>query len=157
MKNVQQVFGLFIALAVCSCAGSYPQKNGTAHLDNQVSDGYGTTMVYNKTGASNTVERPNVVLSLDDYMRGLPGVTVTGNGSNAQILIHGVNSFVGSSEPLFVLNGSAMSSYASLYQSINAHDIKRVTVLTDAASAGIYGVRGANGVVVVTLKSGNGN
>ncbi len=46
-----------------------------------------------------------------------------------------------------------MGSYASAYSALDPINIKRVTVLSDAASTGIYGVRGANGVIIITLKN----
>jgi TonB-dependent starch-binding outer membrane protein SusC len=102
------------------------------------------------------VDAQNTIVGLDVYLRGLSGVTVTGDGANARVVVHGIGSFSSSNEPLFVIDNVAISGgYASAYQTINAADIKRVSVLKDAASSGIYGSRGGNGVIVITRKKGN--
>jgi TonB-dependent starch-binding outer membrane protein SusC len=158
MDKIHLSFYVFIVFLLTSCASSSLQpgiltiKKGY----NNISDGYTTTSVRNKMGASNFVEHPQTIMGLDDYLRGLAGVNVTGTGIRANVTIRGINSFQPESlEPLFVMNGTALSGYFDAYSTINPNDIKRVTVLTDAASTGIYGVRGANGVIIITLKNAN--
>lgn len=75
-------------------------------------------------------------------------VDMTGNNS-ANIYIRGKNSISGSSQPLFIVDGSEVSDISYL----NPNDVDRIDVLKDA-SAAIYGVRGANGVIVITTKRG---
>lgn len=85
--------------------------------------------------------------NLADLMRGrFAGVTVT---SDNRIIIRGMTSINGDNEPLFVVDGVNMN-WASA-QMINVQDIKTIDVLKDGSG---YGVRGANGVVVITTKSG---
>ena len=80
-----------------------------------------------------------------DYIRGrVPGVRVTGDN---HIIIRGVNTLGLSSDPLFVVDGSIVSSI----DYIDVNDIKDISVLKDA-SASIYGSQGANGVILITLK-----
>jgi len=78
-----------------------------------------------------------------DMIRGkVPGVDVVGN----TITIRGVGSLNLSSDPLFVVDGVAVSSI----DNINPREVKSITVLK-GASAAIYGNRGANGVILITL------
>ncbi len=72
-------------------------------------------------------------------------------GDGVQIRIRGVNSFSASSEPLYVIDGYPASE--DVY--INPGDIESIDVLKDAASAAIYGSRGASGVVLITTKRGS--
>ena len=80
-----------------------------------------------------------------DYMRGkLPGVRVT---SDNRIIVRGINSLSLSSDPLFVVDGSIVTNI----DFIDVNQIKDNTVLKDASSS-IYGSRGSNGVILITLK-----
>ncbi len=80
-----------------------------------------------------------------DYLRGrVPGVQVT---SDNKILIRGVNSINLSTDPLIILDGSEINDLSV----INPNDVDSVTVLKDG-SASIYGVRGANGVIIITTR-----
>jgi TonB-dependent SusC/RagA subfamily outer membrane receptor len=72
----------------------------------------------------------------------VPGVDVVGN----KITIRGVGSLNLSSDPLFVVDGVAVSSI----DNISPREVKSITVLK-GASAAIYGTRGANGVILITL------
>ncbi len=156
MKKLAFIFCVFIGTQFCSCTRRYSQPNITETTEERatISDGYSTITEKNKTGAGNSVENSKAILKLDDHLRALAGVVVSGSGSGASVTIRGINSFhTSSTEPLFILNGTPMSNYASTFMAVNPIDIKRVTVLLDAASTGIYGVRGANGVIIVTLKN----
>ena len=66
--------------------------------------------------------------------------------------LRGVSSINSSSEPLFILDGSPISSGA--FTALNPNDIESMTVLKDASSTAIYGSRAANGVVILTSKRG---
>lgn len=80
-----------------------------------------------------------------DYLRGrVPGVQVT---SDNRILIRGVNSINLSTDPLIILDGSEINDLSV----INPNDVESVSVLKDG-SASIYGVRGANGVIIITTR-----
>lgn len=69
-----------------------------------------------------------------------------------QIRIRGTGSFGASSNPLVVVDGMITNDG---FSNLNPNDVENITVLKDAASAAIYGSRGANGVVIVTTKRGN--
>lgn len=81
-------------------------------------------------------------------------MTITGNGSpsgTGTVRIRGIGSFNASQDPLFVIDG--VPTTATL-NSLNMNDIESMQVLKDAASASIYGSRAANGVIIITTKSG---
>lgn len=86
----------------------------------------------------------------------LPGVMLTNNGAQAghdspEIRIRGVGTFE-HNDPMVLIDG--VESSVSQIAEIPADDIESVSVLKDAASASIYGVRAANGVILVTTKRG---
>lgn len=131
----------------------------TIGMDEVVVVGYGSQKKANLTGAvaavnfSDVEGRPasNTATLLQGQMT---GVTVSSFNNqpgqdDPQILIRGVGTLNAGSEPLVIVDGveSSMSQ-------IPASDIESVSVLKDAASASIYGVRAANGVIVVTTKRG---
>ena len=72
------------------------------------------------------------------------GVRVQGE----KVIIRGVSTMNASTDPLFVVDGSPVVSIAH----INPRDVKNIEVLKDAGSCAIYGLRGANGVILITLK-----
>ena len=73
-------------------------------------------------------------------------------GAVANFKIRGINSINAGTEPLFILDGVAVSSED--FSAINPSDIESVSVLKDASSTSIYGARAANGVIVITTKRG---
>ncbi|KPM47536.1 TonB-dependent receptor plug domain-containing protein [Jiulongibacter sediminis] len=123
----------------------------------EISDGYSSQDSRNYTGSASVVEDLNQAIPLETYLRGVSGVLINGQGRNAQVRIRGlVNSFVGDSEPLFVINGNAINGgFSTVYEMVPTNDIKSVSVLKDAGSTGIYGSRAANGVIVIQLKKRN--
>jgi len=80
-----------------------------------------------------------------------PGVVVSSASGDptsvSSILIRGAASISASTSPLFVVDGNIGGTY-------NASDVESVTVLKDAAATGLYGSRAANGVIIITTKSG---
>ncbi|MAD30502.1 MAG: TonB-dependent receptor [Flavobacteriaceae bacterium] len=127
-------------------------------LDEIVVTGYGTQTKRETTGAISTVkaEDLNIIPSgnIEQQFQGrIPGVTVISNGSpgsTSQIRVRGFGAF-GGNEPLYVIDGVPTTNIDFL----NPGDIESTTVLKDAASASIYGARAANGVIVMTTKSGS--
>ena len=87
--------------------------------------------------------------ALESYLRRTPGVIISGSGDSATVRVRGINSINSGTEPLFVINGTpAGHSYNQAIDIVRGMKIKSVRVLKDADAA-IYGVRGANGVVVI--------
>lgn len=87
------------------------------------------------------------------HLRKINGVRVAGDGPNAIITIRGadVSTFNASSSPLFVIDGQVINnSYSVIYSMVNRNQIKKIEVLKGADAAS-YGIRGANGVIIIDL------
>jgi len=83
-----------------------------------------------------------------------PGVVVTRGADGALVVrIRGATSFYGSSEPLYVIDGQPIEpGPGGSLSGINPYDIESIEVLKDPAGTTMYGVRGANGVIVIKTK-----
>jgi len=83
-----------------------------------------------------------------------PGVVVTRNSAGQlSIRIRGATTIHGSTEPLYVIDGVAIKpGPGGSLEGINPYDIESIEVLKDAANTAMYGVRGANGVIVIKTK-----
>ena len=95
--------------------------------------------------------------SFDQALQGqVTGLTVTSNSGDpsaaADFSIRGTNSINSGTQPLFILDGTPISS--ADFNTINPNDIESVSVLKDASSTSIYGARAANGVIIITSKRG---
>ncbi|NJB69881.1 TonB-dependent SusC/RagA subfamily outer membrane receptor [Saonia flava] len=100
------------------------------------------------------VDEGIAIKNLTDYLRGIPGVRVQGDGANANIVIRGSNSLNLSEEPTYIVDGRQYhGSYTSLFYSLPGEVIKSVTVLKDASSLGMYGSSAANGVIEIVTKN----
>jgi len=88
-------------------------------------------------------------VDLTNRLKGYAGIRVYGNGPSAKIFARGVNS-ISNNTPLFILNGNQVGDYPDLYSMVNTREIKRIEVLVKPDEIGIYGFRGANGVIKVT-------
>lgn len=131
-------------------------------LDEVVVVGYGSTTKEAFTGSAKKVDGAklqqknvsNISQAIAGEVAGLQVVNTSGQpGSSSTIRIRGFGSVNGNRDPLYVVDGVPFSGSIS---SINNADIENVTVLKDAAATAIYGSRGANGVIVVTTKTGRG-
>ncbi len=132
-----------------------------ANLNEVVVTGYSTIQRKKFSGATGTLPaakvRDQTFGSFDQGMQGLaPGVSVVSNtgqpGSNAIVRIRGNGSISGGNVPLYVMDGIEIN--AADFASLNQGDFEKVEILKDAVSAGAYGSRGANGVVVITTRKG---
>ncbi|MEO7976734.1 SusC/RagA family TonB-linked outer membrane protein [Flavobacterium sp.] len=129
-------------------------------LDEVVVVGYGNTTTKSFTGTfkqvkAEVLERKNVTnisQALAGEIAGVRVITTSGQpGSDATVKIRGIGSVNASSDPLYVVDGVPYSGNLS---SINFADIESTTVLKDASATAIYGSRGANGVIIITTKTG---
>lgn len=94
----------------------------------------------------------NYYRSLADYLHQIPGINISGPENNHVVTIRGISSFNSGIEPLFVIDGQIIgSNYSQANNMINVWDIDYVSVLK-GADAGIYGVRGGNGVILIVTK-----
>jgi TonB-dependent SusC/RagA subfamily outer membrane receptor len=84
----------------------------------------------------------------------VPGLYVTRARDGRTVLhLRGNTTLLGEEEPLFIVNGIPLGSGAGgNLSAINPRDIETVEVLRDAAATALYGVRGANGVIIITTK-----
>ena len=128
-------------------------------LDEVVAIGYGAMKKSDLTGAVTSVKAEELtkapVAGLDQALQGrAAGVTVTTNsgqpGEAATIRIRGIGSAIGGNDPLYVVDGVITSDISFLAP----NDIQSMEILKDASATAIYGSRGANGVILVTTKSG---
>jgi TonB-dependent SusC/RagA subfamily outer membrane receptor len=94
--------------------------------------------------------------SAEELMTGrFAGVQVYRVGGGIAVRIRGATSLNGSTEPLYVVDGMTIDpGPGGALQGINPNDIERIEVLKDIGSTAQYGVRGANGVIVITTKRG---
>jgi TonB-dependent SusC/RagA subfamily outer membrane receptor len=141
---------VFTTLLISSCVKQSVSSNSDA---GSKVDMYGEQHnSRNNTGSTVVVEDAVQNATLDNYLQRVSGVNVTGTGANATITIRGISSFMSSNEPLFLINGQAINGYSTAYGLCNANNIKSVAVLKDAASCALYGSRGSNGVISITMK-----
>ena len=140
-------------------------------LDDVMVVAYGVVKREAKTGSVTTVSGDAIseapVSSVDKMLAGkMAGVQITAAtgqpGAASQIRVRGTSSINAGSEPLWVVDGIPVMNGDQTYftntgnaiATINPNDIESITVLKDAAAASVYGSRAANGVVLVTTKSG---
>lgn len=142
----------------------------TQNLEEVVIVGYGTMKKSDLTGASGSVKEDalaqRTVTSFGQALSGrVSGVNISTNsgrpGGRASIRIRGNSSISVTNDPLYVVDGvilnvSTLTNGTSPIDYLNPNDIKSVEVLKDASATAIYGARGANGVILVTTKKGEG-
>ena len=100
----------------------------------------------------------NVSSALVGITPGLSAVTVSGEPGQdaADIAIRGISSYAGNTSPLIVIDGIEQPSRQamSILNAMNPNDILGISVLKDASSTAVYGIRAANGVIIVTTRRG---
>jgi TonB-linked SusC/RagA family outer membrane protein len=130
----------------------------TTMMDEVVVIGYGTVKKSDLTGAVSSVKTADLLkitsLNPEQGLQGkVTGVQVTSTsgapGAGASIRVRGVGTFNNSS-PIFVVDGVILDDISFL----NSADIASMEVLKDASATAIYGSRGANGVIIITTKTG---
>ena len=134
-------------------------SDDTKALDEVVVIGYGTAKRKDITGSFATVSSEvlsavpvaSATEALQGKMAGVQITTTEGSpDAEMKIRVRGGGSITGDNTPLFIVDGFPVESISD----IPASDIEDMTVLKDASSTAIYGSRGANGVILVTTKSG---
>ncbi|MCO6358657.1 SusC/RagA family TonB-linked outer membrane protein [Roseivirga pacifica] len=132
-------------------------------LGEVVVTGYGESTKRSYTGTAATVKKEdieaknfsNVSQALAGEVSGVTVINTSGQpGTTSTIRIRGFGSVNGNRNPLYVVDGVPFSGSIN---SINPADIESTTVLKDATSTALYGARGANGVILITTKSGKAN
>ena len=130
-------------------------------LEEIIVTAYGTSTVRDFTGSATSISSKNIELrqvtspiaAIEGNSTGVQFINDSGEpGSSPSIVIRGVGTLNGgTTSPLFIVDGVQFDGALSL---INQDDIESMTVLKDAASTSLYGSRAANGVVIITTKSG---
>ena len=172
-----QYVGLKTQLVPVSDGIKVVMKPDAGSLEEVIVTGYGNFKKSSFTGAAANVDPGKLsdvpVASVQDKIAGsVPGVTVTSAsgapGSVSNIRIRGMGSINAGNEPLYVIDGTPMisgdvngigqgkynESGTNVLATLNSNDIESITVIKDAAAASLYGSRAANGVIVITTKSG---
>lgn len=147
----------------------------TEALDEVIMVAYGTAKKESFSGSAAMVKSDKLLdnptasfeQALQGKVSGMQVVTSSGQpGAATSFRIRGSGSLNASNEPLYVIDGVASTSESysavadrasssfSILSSVNPQDIESITVLKDAAAASLYGSRAANGVVIITTKSG---
>lgn len=152
-------------------------KEDTNTLDEVVVTGYGDFKKATYTGSASVLTTEKLealpVVSVGQMIESnIPGISVVAGtssqpGAKTTLRVRGVASMNASTEPLYVLDGVSIPSYdlsnftsmseaggMGFIETLNPADIESITVLKDAASASLYGAKGANGVVLITTKKG---
>ena len=152
----------------------------TISLDNVIVTGYQKIDKRYTTSSVTTIKMEDLKLpgftSIDQMMEGkIPDLVLTTNSgeinATPRLRIRGTSTLIGNREPLWVLDGIVLTDPVNLspdvlndpdyvnrvgnaISGINPQDILRIDVLKDAAATALYGTRAANGVIVITTKSG---
>ncbi|WP_199758310.1 SusC/RagA family TonB-linked outer membrane protein [Lacibacter cauensis] len=138
------------------------EESAASSLGEVIVVGYGTQKVTKVSGAIATIKAADIEklkpVRTEEALQGrASGVNVIQSGSPGSkptVLIRGIPSFSGT-DPVVIIDGVPQT--LTDFNSINAADIESISVLKDAATTAIYGVKGGNGVIVVTTKSGRKN
>lgn len=136
-------------------------KEDSETLEEVVVVGYGTQKKVNLTGSVSSVSAKDIqdvpTSNTASLLQGrMPGLVISQNGGQAgkedmEVRVRGVGTF-GNNNPMVLIDG--VEGTLSQMSDIPAADIENISVLKDAASAAIYGVRAANGVILITTKKG---
>ena len=135
-----------------------PLTSSANQLQQVVVVGYGTQRKIDNTGAVATVKGSdiskqasvNAVSALQGKVAGVEIINNGAPGSSPTINIRGIGTIFGNTQPLFVVDGVWYNDISFL----NPGDIESLNILKDASSTAIFGIKAANGVVVITTKRG---
>lgn len=146
-----------MVFAAVSCGTA--SKQTAWQEEDVVNIGYGKSLRKEVNGAVSSVNMKNQAVQYDniyDYLRGsVAGLDIFGDssgGSTPTIRIRGTRSLNGPNDPLVIVDGNFMS--VESIATINPRDVSSIDVLKDASMTAAYGSRGANGVIIITLKRG---
>ena len=165
MKKSPLLFGFIATFTLAaqaqnntSAATSTPSDSTEKPMDEVVVIGYSTAKKKDLTGAMSSIKGSELVAqpvltatqALQSKMAGVQITNSGAPGSSPNVRIRGTGSVIGGAEPLYVVDGVITDDI----RNINTADILSIDVLKDASSTAIYGVRAANGVILITTKRG---
>jgi TonB-dependent starch-binding outer membrane protein SusC len=151
--------GLSVALvAACGSGGAPPASAPNADRTQEPSPPYGESLAGTSRTLGSDELRNQRVTRIEELFQGrVAGVQVIrqANG-NYSVRVRGTSSIMGSNEPLFVIDGMPVNQYGltGALAGINPGDVSHIQVLKDPSDTSMYGMRGANGVIVITTKRG---
>lgn len=136
-------------------------STSTSELNTVVVVGYGTQRKIDVTGSvtqirGEEISKQSVVNPVSGLQGKVAGLQITNSGApgaSPQIRIRGVGTVYGNANPLYIVDGVWFDDISFL----NPNDIENISVLKDASSEAIYGIRAANGVILITTKKGRVN
>lgn len=145
-------------------------KDSVSFVDEVVIVGYGTTKVKDATGAVSRLGEKEIAMSpagasIQSMLQGrAPGVNVmiqsASPTSPVNVVIRGVSTLTGNTQPLWVIDGvpdysqSSTGDVTNALFNLNLSDVESIDILKDVSATAIYGSRAANGVIIVTTKRG---
>jgi TonB-linked SusC/RagA family outer membrane protein len=156
MKTITQIVGQQTNF-------DFIMEEDTAQLDEVVVIGYGTQKKSDLTGSVSSVKTSQLqtqsASKVSDLLQGrVAGLQMVKSSDNpnsaAEVRIRGASSLFGTNQPLVVIDGFPFGNNLSGLKQINPANIESIEILKDASSAAIYGSQGANGVILITTKSG---
>lgn len=135
-------------------------KSDDQLLDEVVVIGYGTVKKKDLTGATSSVRGTEIAQipvttaaqAISGKLAGVNVVTTSGApGADVDIIVRGGTSITQSNKPLYIVDGFQMEDGL---KNVDVNDIESIDVMKDASATAIYGVKGSNGVIIITTKSG---
>lgn len=159
---IPPVAAFFFGITSVSGQSSRPKKDtlNEKEIDEVVVVAYGKAKRTSYTGSVATISsdkinnRPvtNITKALEGQVPGIQTTSASGQpGATSTIRIRGIGSISASSDPLYVVDGIPFDGNIN---SISPNDIESISVLKDATASALYGSRGANGIIIITTKSG---
>jgi len=144
-------------LALLAACGRAPPRATPAPGNGEVGVGYGTESTTQVTGSITSLspdEADARVSQVVQLLERVPGLTVNRlSDGSVSLRIRGTRSLHGDDEPLLVIDGvPAQGAIGPALAGLSPRDIARIDVLKDAGATAIYGIRGANGVILITTK-----
>jgi TonB-dependent SusC/RagA subfamily outer membrane receptor len=151
-QHLVGILALAAAASACAPLGAHRRPSGD-HTSGS------TTSTKARTSSDARVEQEQANQSysrIEELIEGrAPGVRVLHHQDGSfRLQIRGVSSPAGHNDPLVVIDGTPTTEFrpGSALASLNPQDVMRIDVLKDAASTAFYGMRGANGVIVITTR-----
>lgn len=157
---------LLVSCSIVSIFVSGCAKNNSARLpepkDDEISIGYGTETKEAFTGSASSLSAADMkdrsAKTVAEMLEGrVPGLQVLKRPNGEYSLrIRGSRSLQSDDDPLVVIDGTPIQSggLRDAFAGLTPQDIERIDVLKDAGSTAVYGVRGANGVIIIRTKRG---
>ncbi|HTN08563.1 TonB-dependent receptor [Agriterribacter sp.] len=150
-----------IAVGTQTIINAKLQPSASQELEQIIVVGYGTQRKIDVTGSVANIggeeisrqASPNPISALQGKVAGVQITNSGAPGASPQIRIRGVGTVYGNANPLYVVDGIWFDDVSFL----NPADIESISILKDASSEAIYGIRAANGVVLITTKKGSRN